>query len=172
MNITLPYLDSNRGRLVPKQKEFGKFVEDVCGLRLIPVVWGHAIPGVEGRSYRPGQGVLRNQAGCCGCSQAHPGDQEAGGGLHRCSHCRLRVDPAPTSVLPPKSLPFILHTGLSLSSSPHAGETVSVSRGAVSPLVCVSSAFDKSDPCPQVTCPDLIPLWDTRQHFTSLPSDS
>lgn len=52
----------------------------VCGLRRFLLFGDMPFRVWKGEAADPGQGVLRNQAGCCGCSQAHPGDQEAGEG--------------------------------------------------------------------------------------------
>lgn len=134
----------------------------------IPVVWGHAIPGVEGRSYRPGSGGF-SETRLDAVAAARPTleTRKLVRGLHRYS-CRLRkwdplsyFSPAPPSHCPSFSL------SLSLSSSPHRGELVS--QGGCESWVCVSSAFDKSDPCPQMTALTSSPPWDTRRHFSHPP---
>ena len=109
------------------------------------------------------RGVLRNQAGCCGCSQAHLGDQEAGGGLHRYS-CRLRKwDPLSYfSPAPPTHCPSF---SLSLPLGPDPGNWC---QGGCESWVCVPSAsrLTSLTPAPQVTALTSSPWWDMRGHFS------
>lgn len=120
----------------------------------IPVVWGHATPGVEGRSCRRVSGGF-SEARLDAVATARPTLETRNlvGGLNRCS-CRLRKWD-PVSCFSPASLSHCPSFLLSLPLGPDGGAGVS---GGLRVLGMCPLGFptDKSDLHPPDDCPDLI----------------